>query len=163
MDATSLFLSIKNKLPKEYGSFRKRVSQGYKYSDPIMSNEDLKKKLETLNSDELNKVYTRLQYTKLKNPTLVFWVYNFLLGGFGVARFYIGQIGWGIFRLVLTLLAMVVGFIADSSYDSFWIATSNIINYGNFGIWFIDLFIVGVLLRNQNLEKINLIIDDIKS
>lgn len=37
------------------------------------------------------------------------------------------------------------------------------IHYGNFGIWFIDLFIVGVLLRNQNLEKINLIIDDIKS
>lgn len=58
---------------------------------------------------------------------------------------------------------MIIGFIADSSYDSFWITTSNIINYGNFGIWFIDLFIVGVLLRNQNLEKINLIIDDIKS
>ncbi|ENV8235602.1 hypothetical protein ABZN43_02730 [Campylobacter jejuni] len=89
MDATSLFLSIENKLPKKYGSFRKRISRGYKYSDPIMSNEDLKKKLETLSSDELDKVYTRLQYTKLKNPTLVFWVYNFLLGDFGVARFYI--------------------------------------------------------------------------
>lgn len=42
-------------------------------------------------------------------------------------------------------------------------AISNIINYCNFGVWFIDLFIVGVLLKNQNLEKINLIIDDIKS
>lgn len=60
MDATSLFLSIENKLPKEYGSFRKRISRGYKYSDPIMSNEDLKKKLETLSFDELDKVYTRL-------------------------------------------------------------------------------------------------------
>ncbi|EAK1249746.1 MULTISPECIES: hypothetical protein [Campylobacter] len=82
MDATSLFLSIKNKLPKEYGSFRKRISRGYKYSDPIMSNEDLKKKLETLSSDKLDKVYTRLQYTKLKNPTLVFWVYNFFIRWF---------------------------------------------------------------------------------
>ncbi len=163
MDTTSLFLSIENKLPKEYGSFRKRISRGYKYSDPIMSNEDLKKKLETLSSDELDKIYTRLQYTKLKNSTLVFWVYNFLLGGFGVARFSIGQIGFGIFRLALTLLSIIVAFIADSSYDSFWLSASKIIDYGNFGIYIIDLFIVGVLLRNQNLEKVNSIIDEIKS
>lgn len=36
-------------------------------------------------------------------------------------------------------------------------------DYGNFGIAIIDLFIVGVLLRNQNLEKVNLIIDEVKS
>lgn len=128
-----------------------------------MSNEDLKKKLETLNSDELNKVYTRLQYAKLKNPTLVFWVYNFLLGSFGIARFYIGQIGFGIFRLALTLLSIIISIIADYSYDSFWIFASKMIEYGNFGIWMIDLFIVGVLLRNQNLEKVSLIIDETKS
>ncbi|PPB52884.1 hypothetical protein CDQ77_06935 [Campylobacter hyointestinalis subsp. hyointestinalis] len=108
-------------------------------------------------------MYTRLQYAKLKNPTLVFWVYNVLLGGFGVARFSIGQIGFGIFRLALTLLSIIVAFIADSSYDSFWLSASKIIDYGNFGIYIIDLFIVGVLLRNQNLEKINSIIDEIKS
>ncbi|MBK2001264.1 TM2 domain-containing protein [Campylobacter sp. 2018MI35] len=163
MDAMSLFLSIENKLPKEYGFFRKRISRGYKYSEPIMSNEDLKKKLEALSSDELDKVCARLQYTKLKNPTLAFWVYNFLLGGFGVARFYIGQIGFGIFRLALTLLSIIIGFVAESSYDSFWISVSKMFDYGNFGIAIIDLFIIGVLLRNQNLEKVNLIIDEVKS
>lgn len=86
MDATSLFLSIENKLPKEYGSFRKRISRGYKYSDPIMLNEDLKKKLETLSFDELDKVYTRLQYTKLKNPTLVFFGFIIFIGWFWCSK-----------------------------------------------------------------------------
>ncbi|WP_161593849.1 hypothetical protein [Campylobacter armoricus] len=32
--------------------------------------------------------------------------------------------------------------------------------YGGQGLWVIDLFMVGVSLRNQNIEKINNILDE---
>ena len=93
----------------------------------------LREKFEKLDESKKQEVVNQLPLLNLKSPALVFWVGNILFGNFGVARFMIGDTGLGVVRIILTI---ITGGIVSS-------------------IWtFVDLFIVGKKLRNQNFQKI---------
>lgn len=165
MDSTTLFMGIQNKLPKPLGWYRKKVVKAQahkwneiltntaKYAYPIMQNEDIKAKLDKLSPQQLDKVYFAIQNAKLKSPAFIFLVYNFLLGHLGIARFAIGDVRYGAFRLVWTLL---VGVCAALMLDARLIMA---MDAGAVGLALLDLMVVGVYVRNQNLEKVNQIID----
>ena len=85
MNATILFSSIQDKLPKKIGGFKKALTANQNYSKPIMSNEELLKRLENLSETELNEVAKILEKDKLDSPVTCFWLYNLLLGCYGVA------------------------------------------------------------------------------
>ncbi|MBF0775771.1 hypothetical protein BVE84_02740 [Streptococcus azizii] len=70
--------------------------------------------------------------TELKSPTTAL-IFSILLGGLGADRFYIGQIGIGVAKLLLSWLTL--------------------------GIWqLIDWFLIMGATRRANLEKINIAI-----
>ena len=166
MTSESLFAEIQNRLPIKVGSYRRTFIKGHKYSNPIMSNEDIYNKLALLSPEQLQKVHYKiniLKATKLKSPALVFWVYNFLLGGLGVARFAIGDKAWGIFRIALTCVSIGFGLYTDLFYSETMALVSQLLDWVNVAAWILDLMIVGVFLRNQNLEKVNQAIEEVKN
>lgn len=143
MDFNSLLLSIGDKLPKDG-----------------ISAVTLKEKFERLNEDKQKQVATQLLTIKLQSPALVFWVGTFFFGSLGVGRFMIGDMVLGFVRLGLAIIGVISGALLEHSSLG-WI-------YGLIGIinwiwWFVDMFLVGKKLRKQNFEKINKILDQIKS
>lgn len=150
MNATIVFSQIQDKLPKKIGKFRKSLIK-HIVQEPIMSNEELLKRLENLSETELNEVMKMLNNDKLDNPTICFWLYNLLLGSYGVAWFKVNKFGVGCIKLVLlitTFIFMEINPEISNILDKF------------VGIWCLwDLFIIGAILRNKNLEKVNNFID----
>lgn len=174
MNATFLFNQIQSKLPKPVNSLRKKVAslmhKNHKYLEPIMDNAELLKKLEEFSEQELDEVYKRLEKEKLESPNMMFWVYNGLLGNCGVARFLIGDFKYGIFRASFFTFYSVVGDILDSMFDEDGFAGiiiallfTSILGFIDSIISLIDLMIVGIFLRNQNLEKLNNILEEVKA
>ncbi|WP_261545321.1 hypothetical protein [Campylobacter lari] len=159
MIGLDLYYSIESKLPRKYHWF---TNWYIKFEKPKISNEELKLKFEKLNNTQLNEVAFNLSNTKILNPTKVFWLYNFIFGALGVARFAIGHFKIGLFRLIFTIIAIVVSFFLNmNSYDPLIGLLYIFFYYGGHGLWIADLFMVGVSLRNQNIEKINNILDEI--
>ena len=154
MNATILFSSIQDKLPKKIGRFRKFLIKNIA-PEPIMSNEELLKKLESLSETELNEVAKILKKDKLDSPVTCFWLYNLLLGSYGVAWFRINMFSIGCIKLILlmiTFIFMEINPEISSILDKF---------VGFWCLW--DLFVIGAILRNKNLEKVNNIIDLVKA
>ncbi|MBZ7985831.1 hypothetical protein AVANS14531_05730 [Campylobacter sp. Cr9] len=157
MNATILFSSIQDKLPKKIGRFRKFLIKNIKSSEPIMSNEELLKKLESLSETELNEVAKILKKDKLDSPVTCFWLYNLLLGCYGVAWFRINMFSVGCMKLILLIIAFnlkeinpeISGILDLDKFIAFWCL--------------LDLFIIGAILRNKNLEKVNNIIDLVRA
>ena len=89
---------------------------------PEMMIEDVKKKLESLDESK----ESMLMATEWKNPTVAF-LFAFFLGGLGVDRFWLGETGLGIVKIITCAGA---------------------------GIWgLIDLFTVGKRTREYNYKK----------
>lgn len=84
--------------------------------DPVVMM-GLKQRLEGLPEHQKDQVLSRMSLVKLKNP-MVGIILSILLGGLGVDRFYIGDIGLGILKLILC--AFVVGVIWYF-IDVFWL------------------------------------------
>lgn len=146
MNATILFSQIQDKLPKKIGGFRKILIKNIA-PEPIMSNEELSKRLESLSETELNEVAKMLEKDKLDSPVTCFWLYNLLLGSYGVAWFKINMFSIGCIKLILlmiTLIFMEINPEISSILDKF---------VGFWCLW--DLFVIGAILRNKNLEKVN--------
>ena len=163
MTGLDLYYSVANKLPKEHHWFLnwhiKLLTRHVK--KPEISNEDLKLKFEKLNDEQLNEVAAKLPKAGILNPTKVFWLYNFIFGAFGVARFAIGHFNFGLFRIVFTLASIFIAqFAILNPYNSLLHILDVFFTGGGYGLWFVDLYIVGVILRNQNIEKINNILDE---
>lgn len=161
MNATILFSSIQDKLPKKIGGFKKALTANQNYSKPIMSNEELLKRLENLSETELNEVAKMLEKDKLDSPNVCFWLHNFLLGTFGVSRFKVGHFKIGIIKLLILIIyqvsysaTLLIGFDPQITFIFYLLV---------FAFWFIDLFSIGVFLKNKNLEKVNNIIDLVKA
>lgn len=62
----------------------------------------LKEKLEKMSDEERDSFSVKLLTLNLKNP-IVGLVLSILLGGLAVDRFYVGDIGLGILKLILSL------------------------------------------------------------
>ncbi|MBY5004823.1 TM2 domain-containing protein [Streptococcus suis] len=80
--------------------------------------------------DELNEAQTSyILSAELKNPTTAL-IFSILLGGLGADRFYIGQVGLGVAKLLLSWLT--------------------------FGIWtLVDWFLIMNATKKANLETLN--------
>lgn len=131
MDSFSLLTSLQNKLPKD---------------DPLALS-DLKAKLDSLDEQQLNDTYTKIELSHLKSPAIVFWVGSFLLGSFGVGRFMIGDTILGIARLAITLLCFI--FLGAGAEG-----VASLFSLVSWVWWIVDLFLVGKKLRRQNLQKV---------
>lgn len=125
---------------------------------PKESKELIITEIEKLNESQKSSVLSKLSTLHLKNPSLVFWIGNFLLGSFGIARFMIGDIKLGLIRLILAFTSILIFSMADEgSIDkgSFFAIVGGVIYILNSWVWYIiDLFLVGKKLRKQNLEKV---------
>ncbi|MGT2715814.1 TM2 domain-containing protein [Streptococcus respiraculi] len=86
----------------------------------------LRQRLEALDESQVSYILA----TELKNPTTAL-IFSILLGGLGADRFYIGQVGLGVAKLLLS-----------------WMT---------FGIWpLIDWFLIMGATKRANLEKLNM-------
>lgn len=85
MDTGSILVMLQDKLPKE--------------ETLIM---DLKHKLDKLSSEEKNEFINQFLLLNLKNPNIGL-VLSIALGSLAVDRFYVGDIGLGILKLILSL------------------------------------------------------------
>lgn len=137
MDFNSVLLIIQDKLPKDG-----------------VSSVMLKDKFESLSQDKQKDFISKLSQIKLKSPTFVFWVGNFLLGNLGVARFMIGDMMLGFIRLGLTILYSIFMVLSSSNNNTEYLVIYGFIFLINSIWWIVDLFLVGKKLRKQNLEKI---------
>ena len=89
---------------------------------PEMMFEDVKQKLESLDESK----ESMLMATEWKNPTVAF-LFAFFLGGLGVDRFWLGETGLGVVKLITCAGA---------------------------GIWtIIDYFLIMKVTKEKNLEK----------
>lgn len=92
---------------------------------PVESLPMLRERLATLNDQQATYVLS----TELKSPVVAL-VLSIFLGYLGVDRFYIGQIGLGVAKLLLS--------------------------WATFGIWpLIDFFLIMNATKRVNLEKLN--------
>lgn len=112
MDTNSILLAVQDKIPKD-----------------IQSRQMLQDRLDKLSDSQRNELVQKLPLLKLKSPALVFWVGSFLFGALGVDRFYKGDIGLGVVKLLTCWLTLGI-----------W--------------WFIDLFLVWRGIKNDNVAKI---------
>ena len=81
----------------------------------------MKRQLQNFSYEEMFIIFSSCT----KNPTNVF-ILSFFLGGIGVDRFYIGDIGIGILKLITSFLILP---------------------------WLIDLFLISNATRKKNYEK----------
>lgn len=103
--SNNLFMQLKDKIP----------SDSYVY---------MKDKLD--GADE--KVVNQLSMMSLKDPTMAL-ILSLILGGLGVDRFYKGDIGLGVLKLL---------------------------TFGGLGIWaIVDWFLISKGVKKNNLDKIN--------
>ncbi|MCR2062457.1 hypothetical protein [Campylobacter helveticus] len=145
MDFNTVLMSINDKLPKDGVAFV-----------------TLKDKFEKLSEESQKNAITQLSVLNLKSPALVFWVGTFLLGALGVGRFMIGDMVLGFARLVLTVLAIVVGIFYASSMNDFVGLLYGLLTVANWIWWIVDMFLVGKKLRKKNYEKISAVFDNLK-
>lgn len=73
---------------------------------PEMMIEDVKQKLESLDESK----ESMLMATEWKNPTVAF-LFAFFLGGFGVDRFWLGETGLGVVKIITCAGAGIWGLI----------------------------------------------------
>lgn len=88
MDTNSILMSIQDKLPKDG-----------------MAVINLREKLERMNDAERKNFSDKLLAAKLKNPTTGL-ILSIMLGGLAVDRFYVGDIGLGILKLILSMIVI---------------------------------------------------------
>lgn len=90
MDSNTILMSLESKLPKDMT----KISM-------------LKEQIDKLDEKGKESFLMQVQHTKLKNPTMVFWVGAFLFGTLGVNRFMLGDVGKGIAKLALYIFAII--------------------------------------------------------
>lgn len=147
MDTNLILDEIKGKLPK--GKIGKAAMA------------ELKSRLDSLSDSQRSDAFLKIQGANLKNPSIVFWIGNFLLGNLGVGRFMIGDYIIGAIRLALLLIVVVISEVNDGSEGIKIIGISFLILM--WGWYFADWFLVNKKVRMQNLRKVLLAIDSVKS
>lgn len=147
MDTNLILSEIKGKLPK-----------GKMGAAAIA---EITKRLDSLSDKGRSDAFLKIQNANLKSPSIVFWIGNFLFGNLGVGRFMIGDIGIGFARLALLLIFVVIANLNDGSDEMQFIGILFVILMW---VWyFADWFLVNKKVRMQNLQKVLLAIDSVKS
>lgn len=136
MDINLFLQSVRGKMPRE--------------TERLMLLQDRLEKMSKEEQDDFfSKKFPLLQF---KNPTVILLI-NFFLGHLGIARFMIGDHGIGAIRLVLTIIGVFVS--TDESLEMLYF----LLLLGNNLIWMlIDLYLVDKKVREQNLNKILLVL-----
>ena len=90
----------------------------------------------------------------LKKPIAAFWL-DFFLGGFGVARFYIGDVLNGFIRLGLLLLSVLMFLLAWAIGQPGLVAAFAIVPLIVWFVWiWVDLFLIMAATRKSNYKKL---------
>lgn len=146
MDTNLILEEVKKKLPKG------------KMGNAALA--EIKNRLDSLSDKGRSDAFLKIQEANLKTPIIVD-IFNFCFGTLGVGRFMIGDIGIGIARLALLLIWCAVSSLNDGSEEMKVID----ITFGVFvwGWWLVDLVLVLKKVRMQNLRKVLLAIDSVKS
>ena len=146
MDTNLILDEIKGKLPK--GKIGKAAMA------------ELKSRLDSLSDSQRSDAFLKIQGANLKTPIIVD-IFNFFFGNFGVGRFMIGDVGTGFVRLALLFIWISISFANDGS-EAMKIADISFLVF-IWGWWFVDLYLVLKKVRMQNLRKVLLAIDSVKS
>lgn len=168
MRAQDLLINMHNKLFRDYSSLRLIIASVYKknkYFSPPISKDEFEKKLSELSADELSTLNMRLNTdTKLKSPSVFFWIFTLFFAGLGVPNFILGDKIGGILRIILNVflyLALVILFVG--TLGAYVYALVEILrSLVCFVIYICDLHANGILLRNYNLHKVLKLIDEIR-
>lgn len=146
MDTNLILDEIKGKLPRG------------KVGKAAMA--ELKTRLDSLSDKERSDAFLKIEGANLKTPIIVD-VFNFFIGTLGVGRFMIGDIGLGIARLVYLIITVVIIGANDGSEEMRVLEIIFVVPL--WGWWLVDLFLVMKKVRMQNLRKVLLAIDSVKS
>lgn len=131
-----IFLNIKDKIPSS-------------------SHYHVNEKIKSLNEEQKNEI----SMLELKNP-IIGLVFSVSLGFFGADRFYKGNIGLGVGKLVIFVLYLLFLFLADTldnveDYEQM-LTLSTTLFLIDF-IWVtIDIFLVFKGIKKDNFEKISI-------
>lgn len=136
MDTNSILMMLQDKLPK----------------DP-MSTMNLRDRLDKMSDEQKGKFNSSLAMIKLKSH-VVGLVLGLFLGVVGADRFYKGDIGMGIAKLVLYILGYVLLIFGASSYSTALMVIGGIMIFAA-GVWvLVDWFLVWKGIKKDNLNKI---------
>ena len=148
MDTYSMILELQKKLP--YGQMGRD------------SLDEIKSRLDSLNDTQRTDAFLKIQQAKLRS-LISMAVWNVMFGTLGVARFMIGDIGLGCARLALQIIAIVFAILGGGDEESAFTAIGGLCVIAVWIWWFIDLFLVDKKVRMQNLRKVLLAIESVKS
>ena len=132
MDTNSIMMMLQDKLPKD-----------------AMSLASLRDKLDKLNDTQRDKFHQTMSFIKLKSP-IVGLILGLLFGGLGVDRFYKGNIGLGVLKIILLIV----------SYSLFFGGFLGVVVVGGlmlflFAVWVVaDFFFVYKGIKKDNLAKV---------
>ena len=132
-----------------------------------MSLSSLRNRLDKLDDTQRDKFHQTMSFIKLKSP-VVGLILGLLFGGIGVDRFYKGNIGLGVLKILLLIVsyslffAGFLGVVADSLDETGEVAAGSAgmaavggIMLFVFVVWVIaDLFLVYKGIKKDNLAKI---------
>lgn len=124
---------------------------------------ELKDRLDSLSDAERKDAYIKFQSSKPRKYITI-TVLNVLFGSLGVVRFMIGDTMLGFIRLVYQILVIALAVLSEMNpYNDIIGVMSLIFVIGVWVWWFVDLFLVGIKVRKQNLRKVLLAIDSVKN
>lgn len=150
MDTNSIMIMLQDKLPKD-----------------AMSLASLRDKLDKLNNTQRDKFHQTMSFIKLKSP-IVGLILGLLFGGLGVDRFYKGNIGLGVLKIILLIVSYslffggFLGVVANSLDETGEVAAGSVgmavvggLMLFLFAVWVVaDFFFVYKGIKKDNLAKV---------
>lgn len=121
----------------------------------------LREKLSKQSKVSLARIIMVIPALRLKSPEIVFWIGSVVLGLFGVGRFMVNDKTLGIIKLLLVACSYIFLFLSIIVVgETNELASLILILIGYLCIligvvwWVIDIFLVPLKVRKQNLEKL---------
>lgn len=123
----------------------------------------LKDRLDSLNDAQRSDMNTKIQSSGLRSLVAI-GLWNFFFGTLGVARFMIGDTMLGAIRLTYQIIVIVLQIlVVNAGVESTIAYVSGFCTIGLWIWWIVDIFLVDKKVRMQNLRKVLLVIDGVKS
>ena len=117
----------------------------------------LRNKLDGVSDETLNKISASIPMLNLKSP-IVGLILGFLLGGLGIDRFYKGDIGLGIIKLLLSVGSMLFFDAGLSEKDESLLVVGSILFIASMIFYAVDLFLVFTGIKKDNLNKVLMVL-----
>ena len=117
----------------------------------------LRNKLDGVSDETLNKISASIPILNLKSPGAGL-VLGLLFGGLGVDRFYKGDIGLGIIKLLLSVGCMFFYDAGLSEKDESLLVVGSILFIVSMIFCVVDLFLVFTGIKKDNLNKVLMVL-----